>query len=109
MTNEKEINKDNKEINKDNKEIDKDNKEILDFLKDVPQKIQVELARKEISLQKIIKWKKGEIINFDKIAGDKFDVIIGETLIARGEIVIINDKFGLKINEITRPGEIPGG
>ena len=81
----------------------------LEFLNDVSQQIQVELARKEIPMKTIMSWKKDTVVEFEKIAGESVEVLIGDKLIARGEVVVVNDRFGLRISEITHPSENPGG
>ena len=81
----------------------------LSFLEDVSQSLQVELARKEIPLKTIMTWKKDTIVEFETKAGESVEVLIGEKLIARGEVVVINDRFGVRISEITHPSEHPGG
>ena len=77
----------------------------LDFLADAPQVIQAEIARSQVSLYDVIIWKEGTVVEFDKIVGSTIDVLIGDRLIARGEIVVVNDHYGVRINEITHPDE----
>lgn len=79
------------------------------FLEDVPQKMQVEVARREIPMKDIMTWKRDTLVEFEKIAGESVEVLIGGQLIARGEVVIVNDRFGVRISEITHPNEKPGG
>ena len=80
----------------------------LHFLEDVSQSIQVEVARSEIPLKTVMTWKKDTIVEFKKIAGDSVEVLIGDKLIARGEVVVVNERFGVRISEITHPSEKPG-
>jgi len=80
----------------------------LHFLEDVPQSIQVEVARSEIPLKTVMTWKKDTIVEFKKIAVDSVEVLIGDQLIARGEVVVVNERFGVRISEITHPSEKPG-
>ena len=79
----------------------------LDFLADAPQVLQAEIARSEVSLYDVMLWKQGTVVKFDKIVGATIDVLIGDRLIARGEVVIVNDRYGVRINEITHPDEKP--
>ena len=79
----------------------------LKFLADASHVIQAEIARTDISLNEVMLWKQGTVVELDKIAGSTVDVLIGDRLIARGEVVVINDRFGVRISEITHPGEIP--
>ena len=79
----------------------------LDFLADAPQVMQAEVARSKVSLYDVMLWKKDTVIKFDKIVGSTIDVLIGDRLIARGEVVVVNDRYGVRINEITHPNEKP--
>ena len=79
----------------------------LKFIADASHIIQAEIARTEISLQKVIQWELGSVVMFEKIVGSPIDVLIGNRLIARGEVVLINDRYGVRINEITHPDEKP--
>ena len=80
----------------------------LRFLEDVLHALQAEVARKEIPLKTIMTWKKDTVVEFDKIAGDSIELLIGDQLIARGEVVVVNERFGVRISEITHPSEKPG-
>ena len=80
----------------------------LQFVEDVAQHLQVEIARREIQLRDVLSWKTGAIVEFSKIIGEPMELLIGEHLIARGEVVVINDRYGIRISEITRPDEKPG-
>ena len=79
----------------------------LKFLADAKHMMQAEIARTEISLNEVMLWKQGTVVELDKIAGSTIDVLIGDRLIARGEVVVINDRFGVRISEITHPDEKP--
>ena len=79
----------------------------LKFLADASHIMQAEIARTDISLNEVMLWKEGTVVELDKIAGSTIDVLIGDRLIARGEVVVINDRFGVRISEITHPDEKP--
>lgn len=79
----------------------------LKFIADASHVMQAEIARTEISLQKVIQWEMGSIVIFEKIVGSPIDLLIGDRLIAKGEVVLINDRYGVRINEITHPDEKP--
>ena len=79
----------------------------LKFLADASHVMQAEIARTDISLNEVMLWKQGTVVELDKIAGSTIDVFIGDRLIARGEVVVINDSFGVRISEITHPDEKP--
>ena len=79
----------------------------LKFLADASHVLQAEIARTDISLQKVMHWELGSVVMFEKIVGSPIDVLIGDRLIARGEVVLVNDSYGVRINEITHPDEKP--
>ena len=79
----------------------------LKFLADASHVMQVEIARTDISLNEVMLWKQGTVVELGKIVGSTIDVLIGDRLIARGEVVVINDRFGIRISEITHPDEKP--
>ena len=79
----------------------------LKFLADASHVLQAEIARTDISLQKVMQWELGSLVMFEKIVGSPIDVLIGDRLIARGEVVVVNDRYGVRINEITHPDEKP--
>jgi flagellar motor switch protein FliN/FliY len=54
-----------------------------------------------------MQWELGSVVMFEKIVGSPIDVLIGDRLIARGEVVVVNDSYGVRINEITHPDEKP--
>ena len=83
----------------------KSTKHKISFLSDAPQVMQAEIARKKFSMNEVMLWKKETVIVLDKIVGSTIDIIIGERLIARGEVIVINDRFGVRISEITHPDE----
>ncbi|MBF0238525.1 MAG: FliM/FliN family flagellar motor switch protein [SAR324 cluster bacterium] len=80
----------------------------LKFVEDLPQRIQVEVARTQLKLRDILAWKTDSVVAFPKIIGEPMEVLIGERLIARGEVVVVNNRYGLRISEITRLDEKPG-
>ena len=81
----------------------------LEFLADVPQRLEAEVARAEISMTEIARWEVGSVVRFDKVLGDSVDLLAGARLIARGEVVIVNDRYGLRVSEITHPDERVNG
>ena len=75
------------------------------FVKDVPLLIIAEIGRTQISVQKVLNLKKGNLVEFNKIVGEPMDVVVGGRLMARGEIVVVNERYGVRISEVTRPDE----
>ena len=77
----------------------------LSFLADTTHVMQAEIARNDFSLNEVMLWKQGTVVMLDKIVGSSIDILIGDRLIARGEVVVINDRFGVRISEIIHPDE----
>ncbi len=72
----------------------------LEFLYDVPLQISVEVGRSRILLRDLLKMGEGYVIELDKLAGDPLDLYVNSRLIARGEAVMVGDKFGIKLTEV---------
>ena len=75
------------------------------FIENVPLLIIAEIGRTQISVQKVLNLKKGNLVEFNKIVGEPMDVVVGGRLMARGEIVVVNERYGVRISEVTRPDE----
>jgi flagellar motor switch protein FliN len=72
----------------------------LEFLYDVPLQISVELGRSKILLRDLLKMGEGYVIELDKLAGEPLDLYINSRLIAKGEAVMVGDKFGIRLTEV---------
>ncbi len=72
----------------------------LEFLYDVPLQISVEVGRSKILLRDLLKMGEGYVIELDKLAGEPLDLYVNSRLIARGEAVMVGDKFGIKLTEV---------
>ena len=77
----------------------------LELLLDVPLDVSVELGRARVSIQDLLALGPGSVIELDKIAGEPLDILVNDRLIARGEAVVVNDKFGVRITDIVSPSE----
>jgi flagellar motor switch protein FliN/FliY len=77
----------------------------LELLMDVPLDVSVELGRTRMSIQDLLNLSPGSVVELDKVAGEPLDVLINNRLIARGEAVVVNDKFGVRITDIVSPSE----
>ena len=77
----------------------------ITFLGDIPMLMSVEIGRTEMSIREVMNLKEGSMIAFTKIVGEPMDVIISDRLMARGEIVVVNERYGIRISEVTRPDE----
>jgi len=77
----------------------------LDFLFDVPLKISVEVGRALLVVKDLLQMQEGYVIELDKAAGEPLDLYVNSRLIARGEAVLVNDKFGIRLTEVVSPSE----
>jgi flagellar motor switch protein FliN len=77
----------------------------LELLLDVPLELSVELGRTRMSIQELLALGPGSVIELDKVAGEPLDILINDRLVARGEAVVVNDKFGIRITDIVSPAE----
>ena len=77
----------------------------LDLLLDVPLDLSVELGRARMTVQDLLGLGPGSVIELDKIAGEALDILVNDRLVARGEAVVVNDKFGVRITDIVSQSE----
>ena len=75
----------------------------IDMLNDVELDVKIELGRTELTVEEVLHLSEGSVVELNKLAGDPVDVLVNEQLIARGEILVVNDNFCVRLNEI-----IPG-
>lgn len=75
------------------------------FLEDVPMILHVEIGRTEMTIRKVLELKTSSVVEFTKIVGEPMDVLVGHRLMARGEVVVVNERYGIRISEVTRPDE----
>ena len=77
----------------------------IKFLEDVPMLLNVEIGRTEMNIRDILALKAGSVVQFTKIVGEPMDILVGDRLMARGEVVVVNERYGFRISEVTRPEE----
>ena len=77
----------------------------FDMILDIPVQMTVELGRTKISIRNLLQLAHGSDVELDALAGEPMDVLINGTLIAQGEVVVVNDKFGIRLTDIITPGE----
>lgn len=77
----------------------------LDFLLDVPLQVSVELGRRRIRIAELLALGQGSVLELEKVAGEPLDIRVNDKLIARGEAVVVNDKFGVRLTDIVSPSE----
>lgn len=75
----------------------------LDLLMDVLLLLTVELGRAELTVKQVLDLQKGSVVELDRIAGDAVDIFVNDHLIAKGEVVVVDDKFGVRITELVSP------
>jgi len=71
----------------------------LDFLLDIPMELTVEIGRAKLEIKELLTLGPGSVVELDKLAGEPLDVYVNDRLIARGEVVVVNEKFGLRLTE----------
>lgn len=77
----------------------------LDMIMDIPVKLSVELGRTKITIKQLLELAQGSVIELDGLAGEPMDILINGYLIAQGEVVVVDDKYGIRITEIITPSE----
>lgn len=77
----------------------------LDMILDIPVKLTVELGRTKITIKNLLQLAHGSVVELDAMAGEPMDVLVNGTLIAQGEVVVVNDKFGIRLTDIITPSE----
>jgi len=77
----------------------------LDFILDIPLKVTVELGRARMAIRDILQLSQGSVVELSKFAGEPLEVLVNDKLIARGEVVVVNEKFGIRLTDIISPVE----
>lgn len=77
----------------------------LDMILDIPIQISVELGRTKLTIKNLLQLAHGSVVELDAMAGEPMDVLVNGTLIAQGEVVVVNDKFGIRLTDIITPSE----
>ncbi|MCC7441961.1 MAG: flagellar motor switch protein FliN [Bdellovibrionales bacterium] len=77
----------------------------LDFILDIPLKVTVELGRSRMAIRDILQLAQGSVVELSKFAGEPLEVLVNEKLVARGEVVVVNEKFGVRLTDIISPVE----
>ena len=77
----------------------------FDMIMDIPVALTVELGRTKISIRNLLQLAHGSVVELDGLAGEPMDVLINGTLVAQGEVVVVNEKFGIRLTDIITPQE----
>lgn len=87
------------------KNIETDTENDIDFILDIPVQLTVELGRTKIAIKNLLQLAQGSVVELDGLAGEPMDVLVNGCLIAQGEVVVVNDKFGIRLTDIITPAE----
>ena len=77
----------------------------LDVILDIPVSISMEVGRTSITIRNLLQLNQGSVIELDRLAGEPLDVVVNGTLIAHGEVVVVNEKFGIRMTDVISPAE----
>ncbi len=77
----------------------------LDAILDVPITISMEIGRTRINIRNLLQLNQGSVVELDRLAGEPMDVLVNGTLIAQGEVVVVNEKFGIRLTDIVSPAD----
>ena len=77
----------------------------LDVILDIPVTISMEIGRTKISIRNLLQLNQGSVVELDRLAGEPMDVLVNGTLVAHGEVVVVNEKFGIRLTDVISPAE----
>ena len=84
----------------DDAPITQEEKKKLDTILYIPVTISMEVGRSQISIRNLLQLNQGSVVELDRVAGEPLDVLVNGTLIAHGEVVVVNDKFGIRLTDV---------
>lgn len=77
----------------------------MDLILDIPVNIAMEIGRTKISIRNLLQLNQGSVVELDRLAGEPMDVLVNGTLVAHGEVVVVNEKFGIRLTDVVSPAE----
>ena len=77
----------------------------LDVILDIPITFAMEIGRTRLSIRNLLQLNQGSVIELDRLAGEPMDVLVNGTLVAHGEVVVVNEKFGIRLTDVISPAE----
>ena len=77
----------------------------LDVILDVPVTLSLEVGRARIPIRNLLQLNQGSVVELERAAGEPLDVYVNDTLIAQGEVVVVNDRFGVRLTDVVSPSE----
>lgn len=92
------------DLTSESKDARNDNPD-LDVIMDIPVSLSLEVGKTSISIRKLLNLNQGSVIELDRLAGEPLDVLVNGTLIAHAEVVVVNDKFGLRLTDVINAEE----
>ena len=87
----------------DDREADEERN--MDVILDIPVTLAMEIGRTRISIRNLLQLNQGSVVELDRLAGEPLDVLVNGTLIAHGEVVVVNDRFGIRLTDVISPSE----
>ncbi|MDV3238355.1 MAG: flagellar motor switch protein FliN [Gammaproteobacteria bacterium] len=92
-------------LESDNMPVAGDEDRNLDMILDIPVTIAMEIGRTRISIRNLLQLNQGSVVELDRLAGEPMDVLVNGTLVAHGEVVVVNEKFGIRLTDVVSPAE----
>ena len=77
----------------------------LDVILDIPVSISMEVGNTDITIRNLLQLNQGSVVELERAAGEPLDVYVNDTLIAQGEVVVVNDRFGVRLTDVVSPSE----
>ncbi len=77
----------------------------LDVILDIPVKLTLEVGRTDIAIRNLLQLNQGSVVELDRVAGEPLDVMVNGTLVAHGEVVVVNDRYGIRLTDVISPQE----
>jgi flagellar motor switch protein FliN/FliY len=77
----------------------------MDAILDVPVTVSMEIGRTNLNIRNLLQLNQGSVVELDRLAGEPMDVLVNGTLIAKGEVVVVNEKFGIRLTDIVSPAD----
>ncbi len=77
----------------------------LDVILDIPVTLSMEIGRTRINIRNLLQLTQGSVVELDRLAGEPMDVLVNGTLVAHGEVVVVNEKFGIRLTDVISPAE----
>ncbi len=77
----------------------------LDLIVDIPVTLSMEVGRTAISIRNLLQLNQGSVVELERVSGEPLDVFVNGTLVAHGEVVVVNEKFGMRLTDVISPSE----